>query len=224
MVDEEIKRFITKDFFLKNSILEKENIFLTNFFLVDFELPKDDKDIKHKIGTQANKMGLGFGDLSVKRNLSFNVSKVSMPGHNISLKRVDNTGPQRFIYSKKEYQDLSISFIETADLKIKNFFKYWISRGFDDITGQRRFFPDDISAKIIVYPLLPNGSKIFVNKEGEEGFYNCEIFCKCLPYEVADYEYDVTDSDSTLKLTEVKFAYRYHFSQYEKTIVIPNKY
>lgn len=224
MGNKEFVDFISKDKFIQRSILD-DSIFLTNFFIVDFELPDDgDKSYyqRTRIKPMAENLGLmDNGDSGFASKLSFNVSKISMPGQNIALKRAENVGPQRFIYSKKEYVDLSISFIDTADLKIKNFFKFWISRGFDDITGQRRFFPDEMSSQIIVYPLMPDGSLI-PTLDGND--FCCEIFGKCLPFEVSDYDYDVSEDDNTLKLTEVKFAYRYHISQYLEQVKLPNKF
>jgi hypothetical protein len=192
--------------------------------LVEIELPGSEDSDKTGLIAMVKKLGFENKDIQDSKaplKLSMSVTKISMPGQSVSLKRSNLFGPQRFVYTQKEYQDISISFIESADMKMKNFFKYWISRGYNDITGERKFFPDDISGIIRVYPLKPNGDAI-ETLDGQD--FCCEIFYKAMPYEVSDYDLDNTQEDTNLNTIEVKFAYRAHLSQFDKVVKLPTKF
>lgn len=102
-------------------------------------------------------------------------------------------------FKERTDADLSITFLETHNLKIRNHFNEWMRLGFDFQSKRRGFF-DDIKGEWIKIWALDNKGK-----KGEKCDYYREVF----PFEVNDINFDMAQENQIFK-TEVKFKFVIH--------------
>lgn len=130
--------------------------------------------------------------------LEWNVLSVDCPNISVSTEFVEVNSHIHYYLKSREDSDLSITFIDDANLSLRNFFYTWINEGFNHKKMARSYIDDCCAEDMLVIPLSHDG----IGKM-------CDKFEKVFPYEINSLDYDFASEDAYLKTT-VKFKYRFH--------------
>jgi hypothetical protein len=131
--------------------------------------------------------------------LAWNVFKVDCPSLRLGVISKEVDMRPRYYFENWMYDDLSISFLESSDLKMRHFFFEWMVSALSSVTYARSYYDDVMCPSIHVYPL---------NFQGQAERY--EVFRELVPFDVSAIPFDVSDNGETLALTTVKFKYTSH--------------
>lgn len=102
-------------------------------------------------------------------------------------------------FGDKTDQDLQISFLENAEMRIRKFFMEWIRLGFDPET-KARGFPKDLEASEIKITPLDEQLK-------PQKIY--DIFKYAVPFIINDLNYSMESENQYLR-TDVTFKFKIH--------------
>jgi hypothetical protein len=105
----------------------------------------------------------------------------------------------RYYFENWDFADLSVSFLESADLTVRQYFFNWMNRALNIDTYNRQYFDAVKAASFKIYPLDNAGNAVV-----------CDSFYDIVPYEVSTIEYDMADEGGSVALTTVKFNYMKH--------------
>jgi hypothetical protein len=128
--------------------------------------------------------------------LAWNCFKVDCPELRIGIESREVDMMPRHYFKNWEYDDLAISYIESADLKIRHFFFEWMHAGLDVDTFQRHYYDDIKSNWFVMYPL---------DFQGEVERFT--IFRDLVPFSINSVNFDVSDDGVATALTTIKFKY-----------------
>ena len=131
--------------------------------------------------------------------LVWNVFKVNCPDIKIAMEQKEVDAIPRYYFKTWQYDDLSVSFIESADLAIKNYFYTWMNYALNAITFERKYYDDITADWLYVCPLNNNGEVEKIEK-----------FTDVVPITISSVDYDLSDEGNQLSLTTVKFKYLRH--------------
>lgn len=131
--------------------------------------------------------------------LSWNIFKIDCPALRIGIEAKEVDMRPRYYFKNWEYDDLSVSFLESSDLKMRHFFFEWMECALTARSYARSYYDDVMSPWFIIYPL---------NFRGQAERY--EIFRELVPFDISSINYDVSDNGEQVMLTTVKFKYTSH--------------
>lgn len=176
--------FVNIDTFIARSFIgtSKKGLLRSNRFLVELHTPKG-----------FSPKGVGVTDLS------FNAMQVGCPTISVETGGMEINSWMQWYYKTRNDSDLSITFLETPDLKVRSFFESWINYGYDNAKRKRRYIDEIVAAYFKVWPLDAMGNRS-----------KCDVFTEVFPFEVNSLEYNVGDENNILK-TEVKFKFKLHY-------------
>ena len=138
--------------------------------------------------------------------LSWNCFKINCPELRLGIEAKEVDMIPRYYAKNLEYDDLAISYLETSDLKVRHFFFEWMHGLIDVSTFERQYYDDVKSPWCVIYPL---------NYQGQVERF--DIFRDLVPFSVSSVDYDVSDENSQVVLTTVKFKYFRH-----EILTLPN--
>lgn len=181
--------FDLKDSFISNSILGSSSLLRLNRFYGNIECPI-----------------LFSNDMLKYSDLSWNMFQVNCPAMKLGIETKEIDTIPRYFIKNWELEDLTISFIESADLKILSFFYEWMRiLGLDSITYNRNYFNDIVSPSFKIYPLDNNNiGKVF------------HEFREVMPFSISNYDFNLSGTDDDVVMTTISFKYRTHSINEEK--------
>lgn len=190
--------FTSIDGFIKNSILNDSNyssgVMRLNRFVgvMDVKKIKDGTifaDFKHNNDVQD--YGNDF--------LAWNIFKINCPALRLGIESKEVDMIPRYYFKSWENDDLEISFIESADMKMRHYFFEWMECALHSVSFVRHYYDDVKSNWFVIYPL---------NNKGVAERY--DIFLDLVPYDINSINFDVSDTGEQTVLTSVKFKYIKH--------------
>lgn len=172
------------DKWIQKSKLLAEGILRPNRFKVEMTYPQ---------GMSQSSKALGE-EYATFRIMSAQVSNIGMDSGKLDINQVTIN-----YYKQRSDMDLSLGFIDTSDLKLREFFNKWMRIGYDADTRVRGYTNDLKCAFIKIFPLDETGKASSKH----------DIFYDCIPFEISDINYDMGQENSYVK-TEVKFKFVVH--------------
>lgn len=141
-------------------------------------------------------------NLSNSASLDFQVLEVNCPSISLETGVMQLNGVNRYYFKSREHDDLSITFLETSDLLLRDYFYQWIALGVDinDTGGVSRGYLEDITA--------PSFSIMPLDQTGRAT--KSDIFESVFPTRIQDINYNYSTSGDIIK-TVVTFKYLFHF-------------
>lgn len=139
--------------------------------------------------------GLTTNNKLTSEILSYNAIAFSCPPIEMDLGSYDYNSWYHWYFKRRVDVDLTIMFLESADLQIRRFFDKWIGLGFNNETRNRQYL-EDLESTLELFPLDREGNKKFKI-----------TFLHSFPYKVDPLEFNVEDRDQILK-TIVSFKYK----------------
>lgn len=183
--------------FINHSILNDEKIsngiLRLNRFIGVMHGVKDFKKMDSTANNEISKPGLGTDFLS------WNIFKIDCPSLHIDIDTREVDMIPRHYHKNWTYDDLSVSFIESSDLKIRHFFFEWMNIILNAKDYNRQYYNSIMADDFRIYP---------INFQGQAERY--EIFRQVTPFDVNSINFDVSDSGDQVALTIVKFKYIGH--------------
>jgi hypothetical protein len=131
--------------------------------------------------------------------LVWNLFKVSCPSLKIGVVTKEVDAIPRYYFKTWEYDDLSISYLESANMIIRHYFYSWMSFALNARTFERHYYDDVKANQFIIYPLGNNGESDMI-----------EVFHDIVPISIDSVDFDVSDDGNAVALTTVKFKYIGH--------------
>lgn len=131
--------------------------------------------------------------------LSWNIFKIDCPSLRIEIESKEVDMRPRYYFKNWSYDDLTVSFIESADLKMRHLFFEWMECALTAKDYARNYFDDVKAPWFMIYPL---------NFQGQAE--RVEVFREIVPFELNSINYDVADNGEQVFLTTVKFKYTSH--------------
>lgn len=188
--------FMDVDIFIRNSNLNDINysngLMRLNRFVGVMDVKKLMKQFPHCFhNNELEDYGNDF--------MAWNIFKINCPEFRIGMEMREVDSIPRYYFKNWEHDDLEVSYIESADMKIRHYFFEWMESAIFTKTYQRSYFDDVKSDWFIIYPL---------NFQGQAERY--EIFQDLVPISINSVNYDVSDDGSQTVLTTVKFKYTHH--------------
>lgn len=159
--------------------------------------------------SKAHRFALQFAMGNVEKNFSalsilnpindfvYDAIEVSVPGITMAVSGSIIDQRPRYHGTERSDQDLSITFIESADMPYRKFFSSWINMIWDPRTKTRNY-PADYTADEIRVWVLDNEAKGAI----------CDIFKDVFPFEINDLDFNVSKYDTMT--TTVKFKIGLH--------------
>jgi hypothetical protein len=141
---------------------------------------------------------IGTATRTIPKDMQWDVLEFQCPGISLSLGESEVDAHMHYYLKTRSDTELSIVFLETADLKIRKFWHDFMKDGFDH-ENQKRNYIEKISIRDM--KIIPIDSKGY-------GKY-CDYFDKVFPFEISELQYNMESEDSILKTT-VKFKYSFH--------------
>lgn len=179
----DLKQFLDIDQFINNTTLSDNlGVPLVNRFVCLLNAPK--------FGGDSDKNGW----------LEFQVLSVDCPGISIETNTMDLNGVQRFNFKGRSYDDLMITFMETSELTLRNFFFQWMNKAVNvtDSGVKRSYLNDIVASNFVVAPLDFKGVVRRVDR-----------FEKVFPIKIQDINYNYGTAGEMVKTT-VTFKYMFH--------------
>jgi hypothetical protein len=133
--------------------------------------------------------------------LEFQVMSVDCPGISIETNTMELNGINRYSFKGRSYDDLQITFLDTSDLALRDYFYKWISLAvnIDSIGGVRRSYLSEIQATdFVIAPLDSFGVA-----------RRCDRFFNTFPIKIQDQNYNYATAGEIIKTT-VTFKYMFH--------------
>lgn len=176
--------FVSVDTFIARSFIttSKRGLLRSNRFVIEFHTPKAFSPSGIKVG-----------------ELMYNALAVACPNISVETGGMEINSWMQWYYKTRNDTDLSVTFLESADLKVRKFFESWINYGYDNRARKRRYIDEIVAPYFKVWPLDANGQRS-----------TCDVFTEVFPYEVNGLEYNVSDENNILK-TEVKLKFKLHY-------------
>jgi len=131
--------------------------------------------------------------------LTWQIFKATCPALAFDVEHREVDMIPRYYVKNYRYDDLSVSYLESSNLTIKNFFFQWMNSILNAQSYVRQYYNDISSASFKLYPL---------NKDGNITRY--DIFRDLIPVSVDSIEFDVEGDDGGAALTTIKFKYISH--------------
>lgn len=131
--------------------------------------------------------------------LAWNIFKINCPAFRLETDTREVDAIPRHYFKSWQHDDLEVSYLESADMKIRHYFFEWLESALSSRTLTRNYYDDVMAKWFIIYPL---------NFQGQAERY--EIFEDVVPTEINSINYDVADDGSQTVLTTVKFKYIRH--------------
>ncbi len=183
--------FTSIEHFIQNSFLSQGGFFKPSRFQVEF------------IPTGA-KLG-EFTDIDLFTWLKENIITASVPQFALNI---SETSYRMSVNGRNPEGELSMSFYESFDLRIRRNIHQWISntvekQGIDH--NFKRLYVDDVKCDIKVYPLGGDGNKIKMGN-GDEVF---DYFQTAIPTSVSGLNYNIA-TENEAGTTTINFKYHYH--------------
>jgi len=141
----------------------------------------------------------GFMPKGYDSFLSWNIFKVDCPSIKLESESREVDMIPRIYFKNYVYDDLSISYIESSELRFRRFFAKWMKNVLDPNSYSRKYYNDVKADSFKVYPINFKGTA-----------YTYDIFYDIVPFEINSINYDVQDDASQTVLTTVKFKYLRH--------------
>lgn len=135
-----------------------------------------------------------------EKMLTWNLFQINCPSFRLETESREIDAIPRYCAKSWAYDDLTVSYLETANLKIKNIFARWMNRVLNHQTFARAYY-DDVKA---------NTFKIYALRSDGKLSSTVEIFYNLIPIEISSVDYDVSDEGTNVVLTKVKFKYVGH--------------
>ena len=180
-----LNNFSLANEFTKNSILNTSSLLRLNRFRGELLVPPR---ISEKLKQIPND------------KLSWNIFQVNCPEMRLGIEAKEIDMIPRYYIKNWEYDDLTISFIEGAELPIKNFFVGWMSSfGLDMIDYTRHYFDDIAAESFKIFPIDNNN----IESAHHE-------FRKVMPFKVNSHDFNLSGSDDEVVMTTVSFKYTNH--------------
>lgn len=136
--------------------------------------------------------------------LRWHAFAVNVSGIELQTEEMDIQEIKRYYLKNRTDDDLQISFLESADLKIRKFFydyldKYGLHFNATNQTYRRNFVDEYYISKIEVVPYFRDGkpSKTY------------DVFEKCLLYKISDLNFDLSNEDQLVR-TDINFKFKFH--------------
>ena len=186
-----MENYTSIDNFISNSFINSEGFLKPSRFKVDFTFPSEFSPFD---GTQQNVL---------KLMLQNNIISASLPNFGVS----DSAKPQfRTLFTSRIKDNITMTFYESADLKIKTYIWAWINAIVQNDNSnekqndwQREYY-DNIIASVNVHTIKgDDNNSIFFDR-----------FTEIYPITAGNITYDQTDENNFGKIT-VTFKYRYHY-------------
>jgi len=131
--------------------------------------------------------------------LTWNITKVKCAGFELGIGSKEVDMMPRHYFKNYVYDDLSVSYLETAELTIRTLFVRWMDKCLT-VKGYAREYYDNVkSTSFSIYPLNGRGDGSAI-----------EVFKDLVPYKIDSLEYDTASSDDQLVHTTVFFKYLSH--------------
>ena len=153
----------------------------------------------HRAGILRLNRFVGLMSVSTSEFLAWNIFKVSCPTVKLGIKMNEVDMIPRYYFENWEFADLSVSFLESSDLTVRQYFFDWMNKALNIDTYNRQYFDAVKASSFKIYPLDNAGNAVV-----------CDAFYDIVPYEVSTIEYDVSDEGAGVALTTVKFNYMKH--------------
>lgn len=190
--------FMSVDTFMKNSILNDNRYSNGVMRLNRFVGVMDIQKIKSGTMFEAFKHNNDVEDYG-NDFLAWNIFKVDCPSLRLGIDSKEVDMLPRYYFKSWENDDLSISFIESADMKMRHYFFEWMECALHSVSYTRHYYDDVKSNWFVIYPL---------NNVGVAERY--EIFLDLVPFDINSINFDVSDNGEQTVLTTVKFKYIRH--------------
>lgn len=134
--------------------------------------------------------------------LDFQVLSVDCPGISITTVDSELNGVNRFYFKNRSYDGLMITFLESSELTMRNFFFQWMQSALkiDPSTGGvvRNYLNDVVAPEFRLIPLDFSGKGRRV-----------DIFRDVFPTKIQDINYNYASYNEIVRCT-VTFNYRFH--------------
>ena len=131
--------------------------------------------------------------------LSWNIFKVDCPSIKLGVDAREIDMIPRFTIKNYEYDDLSVSFIESSELKFRYFFYQWMTKALGPDSYTRNYYSHVVASSFEIHPIDFNGNSSIA-----------DVFHEILPYDINSINYDIMDDGTQTALTTVKFKYMRH--------------
>lgn len=183
------KEFISIDNFISNSFVSRsKDLLRSNRFYIEFNKPVA------KFSSEDDEYNID----SISDILSYNALSVSCPDITVDVGEYEINAWRQFYLKTRLDGDLTITWLETSEYKIRRFFNAWIKIGYNNVTRQRQYINTICAHSVKIFPLGPNGETTF-----------CDRFETVFPFAINSLEYNVAN-DNTLLYTECRFKYKFH--------------
>lgn len=142
----------------------------------------------------------GGVEYKYEKMLTWNLFQINCPSIRVETDSREVDAIPRYCVKSWAYDDLTVSYLETADLKIKKIFVKWMNRVLDTTTFAREYYNNVKAHTFKIYAIKSNGDI----SDTYEVFYNL------IPVEISSVDYDVSDEGTSVALTKIKFKYIKH--------------
>lgn len=134
--------------------------------------------------------------------LNFQVLSVDCPGISINTNDSELNGVNRYYFKGRSYDDLQITFLETSELTLRDYFALWMKEAvhIDTVNGgvERRYITDIVAENFFLAPLDYKG----IARRGDR-------FRGVFPIKIQDINYNYATAGEIVKTT-VTFKYMFH--------------
>jgi hypothetical protein len=142
----------------------------------------------------------GLGSGATNGWLEMQVIAVDCPSFSFDLTTQDLNGYMRFVAKARNDNDITMTFLDSCDLKIRRYFYRWMQLAAEiNESGSKRKYMSEICAKsFIIAPL---------NNRGEASYG--DIFKYVMPTQIQDITYNYQQAGEVVK-TIVNFKFMLH--------------
>ncbi|NCP97768.1 hypothetical protein GW796_05945 [archaeon] len=134
--------------------------------------------------------------------LEFQVISVDCPSINITTVDSELNGVNRYYFKNRSYDSLMITFLETSELTMRNFFYQWMQSALhiDTATGgiTRNYLSDIVASNFAIMPLDFEGKARRVDR-----------FRNVFPTKIQDINYNYSSFNEIIRCTVI-FNYQFH--------------
>ena len=153
----------------------------------------------HRAGILRLNRFVGLLSVNAEEFLAWNIFKISCPAITLGVKSSEVDMIPRYYFENWEFSDLTVSFIESADLAIRQYFFNRMNRCLNIDTYDRQYFDTTKISSFKIYPLDNAGNAVV-----------CDSFYDLVPFNISVIDYDMADEGGTVALTTVSFKYVKH--------------
>lgn len=133
--------------------------------------------------------------------LEFQVLSVDCPGITLDTQKMELNGVNRYYFKGRSHDSLQISFLETSELTLRDFFYQWMQQAVNiNLDGgvTRGYLEDIVAPDFAIMPLDFSGVARRVDR-----------FRKVFPTKIQDMNYNYGSAGEVIKTT-VTFEYYFH--------------